>query len=136
MTKIKVRYLGDLGTEMTHEDSGAKIITDAPKDIGGEGKAFSPTDLFAASLVSCILTIMAMHAKKLGFDMEGAEGSVEKEMAGSPKRRVGKLIIRIRSPHLPSPQIREKLEAFALNCPVHLSIHSDVVQEIDFVWGL
>ena len=135
MTKIKIQYLGDLSTECTHE-SGAKIVTEAPKDIGGKGTAFSPTDLMAASVATCMVTLMGIHAKKLGFSIEGTTAEVEKEMIAAPVRRVGKLIIRIRCPHSPSPQIREKLEKAALECPVHQSIHLDVRQEIDFVWGI
>lgn len=136
MTKIKVRYLGDLRTECTHMESGAKILTDAPKDNEGKGEAFSPTDLLAASVASCMLTIMGIAAKKVGFDLTETTAEVEKEMVAAPKRRVGKLIIRIRCHHLPSPQIREKLEQAALQCPVHASLHPEVRQEIDFVWGL
>jgi putative redox protein len=136
MTKIKIQYLGNLRTECTHEESGVKILTDAPKDNGGEGKAFSPTDLLAASVATCMVTLMGIHAKKLGFTIEETTAEVEKEMVVAPTRRVGKLIIRIRCPHSPSPQVREKLEKAALECPVHKSLHPDVLQEIDFVWGI
>lgn len=136
MTKMKVQYLGDLRTECTHIESGVKILTDAPKDNEGKGMAFSPTDLLAVSVASCMITIMGIAAKKVGFDFSDATAEVEKEMVSAPKRRVGKLIIRIRCPHLPSPQIREKLEQAAIQCPVHASLHPDIKQEIDFVWGL
>lgn len=136
MTKMKIRYLGDLRTECTHLDSGARMETDAPKDIGGKGTAFSPTDLLAVSLASCMITIMGLAAKKSGVDLAGTTAEVEKEMISVPSRKIGKLIVRIRCPHLPSPQIREKLEQAALQCPVHASLHPDVKQEIDFVWGL
>lgn len=136
MTKIKVQYQGDLRTECTHLESGSKIVTDAPKDIGGKGMNFSPTDLLAASVASCMITIMANAANKVGFDFAGATAEVEKEMVTSPKRRLGKLVIRIRCPHLPSPEIREKLEETALQCPAHKSLHPDCMQEVDFVWGL
>ena len=135
MTKIKIQYLNDLLTECTHE-SGAVIQTDAPKDSGGKGMVFSPTDLLAASLVSCMVTLMALQAKKLGFSIEGTTAEVEKEMIAAPRRLVGKLIVRIRCPHSPSPQIQEKLERAALECPVHKSLHPDVRQEVDFVWGI
>ena len=133
---MKVQYLGDLRTECTHLESGTKILTDAPKDNEGKGEAFSPTDLLAVSVASCMITIMGIAAKKTGFDLSETTAEVEKEMTVSPKRRVGKLIIRIRSPHLPSPQIREKLEQAALQCPVHASLHPAIKQEVDFVWGL
>ncbi len=136
MTKMKIRYLGDLRMECTHLDSGVRIETDAPKDIGGKGDAFSPTDLLGVSLASCMLTLMGLVAKKAGFDLSGLTAEVEKEMASLPSRKIGKLIVRIRCPNLPSPPIREKLEQAALQCPVHASLHPDVKQEIDFVWGL
>jgi putative redox protein len=135
MTKMKVQYLGDLRTECTHE-SGMKILTDVPKEHEGKGMAFSPTDLLAVSVASCMITMMGIAAKKAGFDLSETTAEVEKEMESAPKRRLGKLIIRIRCPHLPSPQIREKLEQTALQCPVHASLHPDIKQEIDFVWGL
>ena len=83
-----------------------------------------------------MITLMAIAAKKTGFDFSEATAEVEKEMVSAPKRHVGKLIIRIRCPHLPQPQIREKLEEAALQCPAHASVHPDIKQEIDFVWGL
>ena len=71
MTHIKVSYTGDFETECHHE-SGALVRTCPPKDLGGSGKNFSPTDLLAASLASCMLTLMGMTAKKMGFDLHGA----------------------------------------------------------------
>ena len=98
--------------------------------------AFSPTDLLAVSVASCMITIMGIAAKRWGSSFSETTAEIEKEMGAAPKHRLGKLIIRIRCPHLPSPQIREKLEQAALQCPVHASLHPDIKQEIDFVWGL
>ena len=106
MTKMKVVYVGDLHTECTHE-SGAKIETDAPKDNMGKGQAFSPTDLFAASLATCMLTLMGIASRKLGVELKGATAEVEKEMVTEPKRRLGKIIVRIRSSLVPDAQIRK-----------------------------
>lgn len=135
MTKIKVVYKGDLHTECLHE-SGAKIETDAPKERMGKGVEFSPTDLFAASLATCMLTIMAIAAQKVGVELRGTTAEVEKEMATVPHRRIGKMIVRIRSALSPNPQIREKLEKAAFDCPVHHSLHPSIKVEVDFVWGL
>lgn len=135
MTKMKVLYLGDLHTECTHE-SGVKIETDAPKDNMGRGEAFSPTDLFALSLGSCMITLMGIASKKLGIELKGTTVEVEKEMAAAGQRRIGKVIVRIRSSILPNPPAREKLEKAALDCPVRLSLHPDIKVEVDFVWGL
>ncbi len=135
MTKMKVLYLGDLQTECTHE-AGDKIHTDPPKDNGGKGEHFSPTDLFAASLGTCMVTIMGIAARKAGVDLKGMTAEIEKEMASVPHRRVGKLIVRFRSSLTPNQQIREKLEKAALECPVHHSLHPDIKLEFDFVWGI
>ncbi len=132
---MEIIYQGDLHTECTHE-SGVKIQTSAPKDNGGRGDCFSPTDLLAASLASCMLTLMGLAARKLGEDLKGATAHVEKEMTLIPHRRIGKLIVLIRSSLLPNAQVREKLEKAALECPVHHSLHPDIKIECDFVWGL
>lgn len=137
MTKIKISYRGDFKTECLHEDSGAKIPTTAPKDIDVHGgTAFSPTDLLAASLGSCMLTLMGMSAKKLGIDLQGTTAEIQKEMVSAPQRRIGRLIVRIRSSLSPTEPVRLKLEKAALDCPVFLSLHPDIKKEIDFVWGL
>lgn len=135
MVKMKSRYLSDFQTECVHE-SGAVIMTDAPKDIGGEGKNFSPTDLFAVGLASCMITTMVMAAKKLGVDLAGATIEVDKEMSTSAPRRIAKLIVRFRCSKEPGTTIREKLEQAARDCPVHHSLHPDTRIEADFVWGL
>jgi putative redox protein len=135
MTKMKIRYLGDLRTECSHE-SGAKIVTDAPKDNMGKGEAFSPTDLFAASLATCMVTLMGIAARKLAVDLKGMSAEVEKEMVATGSRRIGKIIVRIRCSLSPNQQVQEKLEKAAIGCPVALSLHPDVKVEADFVWGL
>lgn len=136
MGNIELQYLGDLRVSCKHAVSGAKIEVEAPKEIGGGGNLFSPTDLVGACLASCMLMVMAIAAKKIGVDLSGASAEVEKIMEVAPARKIGKLIVRIRCPHLPSEQDREKLEKAALQCPVHASLHPAIKQEIDFVWGI
>ena len=131
MVEIKVEFNGNLSTELTHVDSGAKLITDAPKDNQGEGKSFSPTDMVAGALVSCMLTIMAIYAKRTSIDLTGAKGSVIKEMSASP-RRIGKLTVSFQMPKRLSEAERKALEAAALTCPVHKSLHPDVEVPIKF----
>lgn len=133
MTKMKV-VLDGATARCTHE-LGATLDTDAPKEIGGEGKCFSPTDLLALSLGTCMLITMGLSAKKLGFDMKGSSVEIEKEMGGST-RRVSRVVVRIRCPKVPSEGVREKLEAAAWGCPVHHSLHPETRQEVDFLWGL
>ena len=117
MTKMRTTYLG---TEILHEQSGNKIITDAPLDNHGKGEYFSPTDIFASSLASCMLTIMGISAQSYGFNIDGTTVEIEKEMAANP-RRVARIVVDItfpkgqryddkakrlivRSPHLPRLQ--------------------------------
>lgn len=134
MTKIKIDYAGNLRTKCLHE-SGAQIETDAPLDNFGKGEAFSPTDLFAASLGSCMLTLMGIAARKLKVDLGKMSADVEKTMTTSGVRKIGKIIVRIRSSTLPQKHDLEKLERAAIDCPVHLSLHPEVAVEIDFLWG-
>ena len=137
MTKIKIFYTGDLKTECVHEESGVKIDTAPPRDVDIHGgTAFSPTDLLAVSLGSCMLTLMAMAAKKAAFDLKECTAEIEKEMAALPQRRIGRLIVRIRSSQVPAEWIRQKLEKAASECPVFFSLHPDIKKEIDFIWGL
>jgi len=134
MTKLTATYLGDLRTRCVHEN-GANLETDAPKDNMGKGENFSPTDLLALSLASCILTLMGIGARQLKLDLSGTTADVEKEMAVSP-RRIGRIVVRVQSKLSPTPEERKKLEQMALTCPVHASLHPEIKLEIDFVWGL
>ncbi|MDD5627955.1 MAG: OsmC family protein [Elusimicrobia bacterium] len=123
--KITARYLGDDTVELEHGPSGQKILTDLPVDNGGRGRTFSPTDLLAASLSSCILTIMAKAARKESLDLSGAAVEVEKEMQASP-RRVARFVGRITLPSRFSADQKERLKAFIKACPVAGSLHPDV----------
>jgi putative redox protein len=127
--KIKALYVGDDTVELEHGPSGRKIVTDLPEDNGGRGRTFSPTDLLAASLSSCILTIMAKAAKKDDLDLRGAAVEVEKEMQASP-RRVARFAGRISLPGHLTPGQKERLKAFIKACPVSGSLHPDVKVEL------
>ena len=135
MSQMKAVYIGNLQIECMHKDSGAKIVTNAPKEVGGLGQSFSPTDLVALALGTCMLTVLAMAANKLGIDLKGTTLEVEKEMGSTP-RKIVKIVVRIRCPHAVNKQIQEKLEKAALECPVYYSLHPDVRKEIDFIWGI
>jgi putative redox protein len=134
MTKIRIEYLGHLHTQCTHEESGAVIETDAPKDNEGRGEAFSPTDLFATSLGSCMLTIMGIAARKMGIELKDLHTEVEKVMVNQPVRRIGKLTVKIYCSMPLEASIRTRLEKAAMQCPVHASLHPDIEQEIEFFW--
>lgn len=131
MVKMSMVYEGDLHCLLKHGPSGNQIVTDAPVDNQGKGAAFSPTDLTAASLGSCILTTMAIAALKSNINMNGATADVEKEMVTEPVRRIGKISVRIMMPRGIPADKREFLEKIAHNCPVHKSLSPDVLTPLD-----
>ena len=130
MKTIQTQYKGNLRTEATHVKSGNTIITDAPTDNHGKGEAFSPTDLLAASLSSCMLTMMGIVAKKHDFPFENAEAKTTKVMADKP-RRVKEIIIEIDVPDSSYSEKEQRLlKKAALNCPVAQSLHNELKQVI------
>jgi putative redox protein len=135
MVAIELEYQGDLHCQAVHGPSGTVLTTDAPKDNQGRGESFSPTDLVATALGSCILTVLGIMAKTLSIDLSGTTARVEKEMASSPIRMIHQLTVRIHVPHDVSPANRTKLERAALTCPVHKSLNPDVQMPIEFTWG-
>jgi putative redox protein len=135
MVEINVTYNGQLRTTATHGPSGNSLITDAPKDNMGKGEAFSPTDLVATALATCILTTMGIVAQRNNIDMTGAIAQVTKEMVTSPIRRIGRLAVTIRMPKKLSDEDQKRLENAGHTCPVHKSLHPDVEAPITFTWG-
>jgi uncharacterized OsmC-like protein len=134
METIHTRYLGELRTEARHRLSGKTLITDAPPDNHGKGESFSPTDLLAGALGSCMLTIMGIAARTHNIPIEGTELSITKIMASNP-RRVAEVVIEFR---MPDREYTEKeraiLEHAARTCPVALSLHPDLVQTVQFLY--
>ena len=135
MVTIQIEYQGELHCKATHGPSGAELNTDAPKDNQGRGESFSPTDLVATALGTCMLTVMGIAARTLNVDVAGTTATVEKEMTAAPPRRIQRLTVRIHVPHAPSLADKEKLERAAHTCPVHKSLHPDVQIPIEFTWG-
>jgi len=133
MATIETTYLGGLRTELTHVQSGQKTITDAPVDNHGKGEAISPTDMLAASLGSCMLTVMGIAANAHHIDMDGTTCSVTKIMAAEP-RRVGEIVVNFKFPKQYTDKEKKILELAALTCPVHHSLHPDLKKTIDFGW--
>lgn len=131
MTTVKTIYLGDLRTQAEHLQSGTKIITDAPTDNNGKGEAFSPTDLLATSLGSCMLTIMGISSRVHGFDIDGTEVNITKVMGTAP-RRVIEIIVELNFPHDYEAKHKRIIEAAAKECPVANSLHPDLKQTITF----
>lgn len=130
----KVIYLGDLRTEATHLHSGTTIITDAPLDNQGKGEAFSPTDLCATSLASCMITIMGISARNHGLNIDGTTAEITKIMSASP-RRIAAVEIALRMPANDfTDRDKHLLETAGRSCPVALSLGENVEQRIQFIW--
>ena len=134
MSKMEIVLQGDLQAKCSHEN-GSSFVADAPKEVGGKGECFSPTDLVPTAMGSCMLITMELYAKKLGIDLTKATASVEKEMSQRAPRRISKITVHIKSTFKPTPEQKKVLEEAALSCPVHHSIHPDTKQEIIFSWG-
>lgn len=134
MHQMKVDYQGQYRTEAIHLDSKNIIHTDAPKDNQGQGEAFSPTDLMSTSLASCMLTIGAMKARSLGFELGPVSVEVQKKMQASP-RKVSEIVLRFDWKGLDqkiAPEELEQIKEAALNCPVALSLDSQVLKTL--IW--
>lgn len=134
MTTVRAKYLGDLQVECEHLLSGTKIVTNPPVDNNGNGESFSPTDLCATSLAACMMTIMGMYARTAGLDIVGTEIEITKKMLADP-RRIGEIEVIF---HMPAKGYSDKdkkaLEKAAHTCPVHYSLHADMLQTIKFNW--
>lgn len=135
MVKMELTYEGNLRCQAVHEPSGAKLLTDAPKDNQGEGQSFSPTDLVATGLGSCILTIMGIVARRHQIDLAGTKVTVSKEMAQQPVRRIARLVVEITVPARLSEDDKTRLCNAADTCPVKQSLHPDIEVPISWNWG-
>jgi len=135
MIQISIEYQGTLRCEATHGPSQKKLITDAPVDNHGKGESFSPTDLVATALGSCMATVMGIYAQQHEIDLRGMTITVGKEMVQVPVRRIARLTTEIVVPLPPTHPKREALERAALTCPVHQSLHPDVEKPVNFVWS-
>ncbi len=134
MATIETVYQGELRTQAKHVQSGIEIITDAPLDNQGKGESFSPSDLLAASLGSCMLTIMGIAARTHQFSIDGTKIEITKVMASNP-RRVAEVHINFTMPETIYTDHQKKIiELAATTCPVALSIHPDIKQQIVFVF--
>lgn len=131
---ISVDYLGDLRCRTVHGPSQVSFLTDAPVDNMGKGESFSPTDLVATALGTCVATTMAIYAQRHGIELRGMRVSVVKEMTSVPLRRIARLTTEVRAPLAASHPQRDALERAAHTCPVHQSLHVDVEKPIIFLW--
>jgi putative redox protein len=134
MVNMNAVYEGQLHCTLTHGPSGATLSTDAPKDNQGRVETFSPTDLVAASLGSCMLTVMGIQAARHNIDLKGTTVDIEKEMIDRPIRRIDTITLTFHmAPGIPQEK-RAMLEAAAHSCPVHKSLHPDVETPMQFIY--
>lgn len=132
---IQITSLGGVDCEAEHGPSGAKLKTTAPKDNGGDGSSFSPTDLVATALGSCVLTILSMVAKRKDIDVTGATATVTKHMSTDAPRRIVGLPVEVHVPVDVPEEHRPLLERAAHGCPVHATLGDRVDAPITFTWG-
>jgi len=129
----KVTYLGELRTSSVHLQSGTEILSDAPTDNHGRGEAFSPTDLLANALGSCMVSIMAIKSKDLNVDLEGSTVEVTKIMQAEP-RKIAKIVIVMNMSVAVDEKTKTILERAAMHCPVLLSLNPDIEKDVTFNW--
>ena len=130
----KVTYLGELRTSCIHLQSGTEILTDAPTDNHGKGEAFSPTDLLATALGSCMISIMAIKSKDLNVDLKNATVEVTKIMQAEP-RKIARIEIIMNMNITVDQKTKIILERTAMNCPVLLSLNTDIEKDVTINWG-
>ncbi len=133
--RIDIRYEGDLHCTVVHGPSGDSFRTDAPPDNRGRGEHISPTDLVAAAMGSCMLTVMGIVARDRDIDMTGARAQVVKEMSSVPRRHIARLEVEITLPARLDARERALLEAAARGCPVHASLGADTETALSFVYA-
>ena len=129
----KVTYKGGLRTKALHIQSGNSIVTDAPIDNQGKGEAFSPTDLVATALASCMLTIMGIVAERNSIELKGTTAEVEKIMGTMP-RKISEIKIKILFNKNFDKRTKRKLESAALACPVSNSLNKNLEESIKFIY--
>jgi putative redox protein len=134
MVPFTLTYRGELRCELTHGPSQALLLTDAPKDNQGKGESFSPTDMLAGGLGVCMATVMGIVARRDGVKLEGLTAQVEKHMTSQAPRKIARIVVRFQMPAGIGLPARAVLERAAHTCPVALSLHPEVVQEISFTY--
>lgn len=134
MVPISIVYHGELRCTATHDNSGVRIITDAPKDNAGRGESFSPTDLVATALGTCMITTMGIFARKEAMEavLDSTTVAVEKHMSTDPPRRIAKLVVTVQFPPGIAMRYRDRLKEIGDHCPVAKSIHPDIVLTITY----
>ena len=135
MVELKIAYEGNLRCRAVHGPSGREILTDAPVDNMGKGEYFSPTDLVATGLGTCMLTIMGIAANKHKIDISGSRATVIKEMTDTPSRQIGTLRVTINVPRALTDEQKRILKDAAKSCPVHKSLSHTINIPLEFNCG-
>ncbi len=135
MVEITIRYEGDLRCVATHGPSGTVMQTDAPVDNMGKGESFSPTDLVATALGTCILTILGIVSQRSGIPIAGATIKVTKDMTAQPPRRIARLGVTVNIPQKLTYEQKQRLINAADTCPVKKSLHSEIEVPMQWNWG-
>lgn len=133
MPTASINYQGELRTVCIHLQSGTQILTDAPTDNHGKGEAFSPTDLLATALGSCMVSIMAIKSSDLDIDLKDSKVSITKIMQSEP-RKIAKIEVILNMSIDTTDKNKTILERAAMTCPVLLSLHPDIEKEVVFNW--
>lgn len=133
MPTANISYVGELRTVCIHLQSGTEILTDAPTDNHGKGEAFSPTDLVATALGSCMVSIMGIKSRDLDVDLKDSTVSITKIMQAEP-RKIAKIEVVLNMSIATSDKNKTILERTAMTCPVLLSLHPDIEKEVTFNW--
>ncbi|HEX2731304.1 MAG TPA: OsmC family protein [Polyangiaceae bacterium] len=135
MVDIDIAYQGELRCRATHRPSSTVLTSDAPLDNQGRGESFSPTDLVATALGTCMLTLMGIRSRERGWNLDGTTLHVKKTMTTSPPRKIARLETEIRVPQVLDEAARKVLEHAAHTCPVRLSIAESIEVPVRFEWG-
>ena len=133
--EVDVVYEGELRCSAVHKPSQNQIFTDAPVDNHGKGEAFSPTDLVATALGSCVMTIVGIVADRHEIDLQGSKIKVAKHMVSEPVRRIGRLDVNVHFAHFVEDAHKSRLIRAAETCPVKQSLHPDIDVTIQFHWN-
>jgi putative redox protein len=134
MVESHITYEGDLHCVVVHGPSGTSLSTDAPVDNNGRGESFSPTDLVASALGGCMATVMGIVARRKEIPLEGMKVRVRKFMSEDQPRRIARLELDMEMPLKESHPERRLLESAARGCPVHHSLHPDILVVLNWLW--
>lgn len=132
MVPISIRYEGKLRCTATHDNSGATLLTTAPKDNFGDGSSFSPTDLVATGLGTCIITTIGIKLRNEQLNIDGTEMNVEKYMSADLPRRIAKIVVKLTFPSGISPEQQIKIKEIGDTCPAAKSLHPDIVLDTQY----